>query len=243
MPDQYHERTYRRQIASDLAVFLVSVGETDLQISAERPLADQARSLVLECRRPLEDYLASHPHFQEALVPWPADAQAPEIVRRMCQAGVLAGVGPMAAVAGAVAECVGQGLAPQSYEVIVENGGDIFLRSRQRRLVRVFAGPSPLSDRLAVAVGPTQGIGVCTSSGTVGPSLSFGRADAATVISADAALADATATALGNLVRSPGDLQPALQAMGRIPGVLGALVVIGDRLGAWGEIELEPLQA
>jgi len=243
MSDQYWERTYRRQVEPDLAIFLAQVAETDLQIGAERPLAAEAAAEIHRCREPLERYVAAHPGFLAALAPWECGPEAPPIVARMCEAGRLAGVGPMAAVAGAIAECVGRGLLAYTQEVIVENGGDIFLVSRRPRRIRIFAGRSPLSDRMAVVLPATAGLGVCTSSGTVGPSLSFGQADAATVISENAALADAAATALGNRVHSAADLEPALEAVSSIEGVLGALAIVGDRLGAWGQVELEPLQA
>lgn len=241
MTDRYTDRTYRRQVETDLAVFSVAVGETDLQISAARPLVEQARAAIRRCREPLERYLAEHSGFGRALVPWPCPAEAPEIVRRLCAAGLAAGVGPMAGVAGAVAQAVGEELAELSPEIIVENGGDIWLRSSRPRRIRLFAGPSPLSDRFALVIPPTLGLGICTSSASVGPSLSFGRADAATVLSEDAALADAAASTLGNLAQSAADIERALELVRAIPGVRGALLVVGDRLGAWGEVELEPL--
>jgi hypothetical protein len=81
-------------------------------------------------------------------------------------------------------------------------------------------------------------LGLCTSSGTVGPSLSFGKADAAIVLANSAALADAAASALGNRVQSAEDIQPALEYLQTIPGVLGGAAIIGEHLGAWGEVEL-----
>jgi len=145
----------------------------------------------------------------------------------------------MAAVAGAMAESVGKDLLANSAEVIVENGGDIFIHSARELKVGIFAGKSPLSFRVGLKIpGANHGWGVCTSSGTVGPSLSFGRADAACVLAPSAALADAAATAIGNLVSSSADLPQGLEKAQTIPGLTGVVIIIGDKLGAWGDVEL-----
>jgi hypothetical protein len=124
----------------------------------------------------------------------------------------------------------------------VENGGDIFLSLRRPRTVAIFAGASSVSERIGLALKPEQTpVGVCTSSRTVGPSLSFGCADAATIVASPAALADAAATALGNAVKGSETVQQALDLVAAIPGVRGAVVILGDQIGAWGEIELVPL--
>jgi hypothetical protein len=148
----------------------------------------------------------------------------------------------MAAVAGAVAEQVGRALLAETGQVIVENGGDIFLYSTRVRTAAIYAGSSPLSGRLGLRVSRTeQALGLCTSSGTVGPSLSLGRADAAMVLATSAALADAAATALGNRVQSENDIAGALEHLQTIEGVLGGAVIIGEHLGAWGEVEFVPV--
>ncbi len=145
----------------------------------------------------------------------------------------------MAAVAGAIAERVGRGLMPESTEVVVENGGDLFMSITRPRRVAVFAGESPLSMKLALEIAPGETpLGIATSSATVGPSVNFGKADAAVVLAPNAALADAAATALGNRVRSRGDLEPALAWVLGIEGVRGALVVLGDQFAAQGGIDL-----
>jgi len=150
----------------------------------------------------------------------------------------------MAAVAGAIAEAVGRALLEESREVVVENGGDCFLRVDSPLQIGIFAGPSVLSEKLALRIRPEQTpLGVCTSSGTVGPSLSFGRADAVTVISPSAAIADAAATRIGNQVKNRGDINRALAVAPEIEGVLGVVIIMGDRVGAWGEVELVPADA
>lgn len=239
----FQPRTYRALVDTGrLTAFTVTVKETDLQVQAQSDLAVPARELVLEHRGYLEAYIRRHPAFLSTLEPWPLSGPAPGIVRDMVAAGAAAGVGPMAAVAGAVAAQVGQGLLARSAEVIVENGGDIFLKTAQAVTVAVFAGASPLSLKVGVRVGGGDcAFGVCTSSGTVGPSLSFGKADAVCVVSASCALADAAATAIGNRIQSRRDIPRAVEFGKGISGVTGLAIVVGDRLGVWGEVEIVPL--
>ena len=145
----------------------------------------------------------------------------------------------MAAVAGAVAEHVGRRLLTFSEEIIVENGGDIFLKTAKPRTMGIFAGTSPLSYRIGIHIPPDQTpMGVCTSSGTLGHSRSFGRADAVVVLSPWTALADAVATAAGNRVKSPEDIHRALTFAMNIVDVTGILVILGEEIGVQGPIEL-----
>lgn len=239
----YEPRTYRRAVhAAGLVTFEVAVRETDLQVSAVRDLRDETAALVRGLRDDLEQYIGSHPRFAESFVPLPADPGAPPVVRAMADAAALAGVGPMAAVAGAVAEAVARGLAPLSPEVVVENGGDLYLMGSAPRTVALSAGDSPLSGTVGIELaGDALPLGVCTSSGRVGPSVSLGRAHAMCVLARDGALADAAASALGNLVHEADDIDAALAAARAIPGVLGVVAVLGERLGAWGAVRLVPL--
>jgi ApbE superfamily uncharacterized protein (UPF0280 family) len=236
----YEERKYRNLLLDQtLASFQVQAKETDLYIRATRDLSEAAYQSVLRHRYQLEQYILGRPDFLRTLVPVPPDEFAPLLVRRMISAGQLAGVGPMASVAGAVAEAVGQDLMAESEEIIVENGGDIFLRRSREVKVGIFAGKSPLSLRVGLVIPvAAHPWGVCTSSGTVGPSLSFGRADAVCILSPSASLADAAATAVGNLVSSPSDLERGLERARTIEGVSGAVIIAGEKLGAWGQVEL-----
>jgi uncharacterized protein len=239
----YEPRTYRTRMArSGLSGFRVAVKETDLWVLAVRDFSPEVRELVIQERQQLEAYIAIHPDFLTSLVPRPEDPFAPPVVREMIEAAAAAGVGPMAAVAGALAAQVGRGLAPLSPEVIVENGGDIYLAITQPATVALFAGKSPLSHRVGLNLDPALSpLGVCTSSATVGHSLSFGRADAACVLARSAALADAAATALGNRVQGPESFGKALEWVASLPEILGAVVIVGEKLGAWGQVELVPL--
>ncbi|MBW1982536.1 MAG: UPF0280 family protein [Deltaproteobacteria bacterium] len=240
---EYREREYRSFLRCDrLLAFEVRVKETDLFILADSDLQQQAVEAVYRIRGPLENYVADHPEFLHSLTPLPVDPLAPAVVREMTQAGRLCGTGPMAAVAGAIAERVGKELLETSSEVVVENGGDCFVKVNMPMQFGIFAGDSPLSGKVAVWIRPEQTpLGICTSSATVGHSLSFGRADAVTVVAASTAVADAAATRICNEVHNRADIKRALELAQRIEGVRGAVVVIKDRLGAWGDIELVDL--
>ena len=234
------QRHYRNWLPKDgLVPFRAAVQETDLYILARTLLEQEAREAIIRLRGQLEAYIRDNPSFKISLVPLPADPRAPRIVKAMLAAAQKAGVGPMAGVAGAMAQSVGTALLAATPEVVVENGGDLFLRISTERKIGLFAGTSPLTMRVGVSVPPERTpLGICTSSGTVGHSKSFGRADAVCVISPSAALADAAATALGNMVQGKGDVEGALERGRTIPGVEGVVIIVGDTMGAWGGYEL-----
>jgi len=223
----------------DLVAFQVMARETDLYIRAASDLTAPARSSLEKHRTELEGYIRRHPGFAAALVPWEIEGDEPLIVRAMAQAVGLVGVGPMAAVAGPLAEAVGKDLLQHTPEVIIENGGDLFLKVTSVRRVGIYAGESPLSGKLAIEVSP-QGspLGIATSSGTVGHSLSFGRADAAVVVAPSAVLADAAATAFGNRLTGPESIESAISWARGISGLRGVIAIVGDKIGVWGEIRL-----
>jgi ApbE superfamily uncharacterized protein (UPF0280 family) len=236
----YQPRTYRHWIkVSDLVSFNVVDRETDLQISAQQNLQKEAVIAIRKSRAPLEDYINCHPLFLSTLKPCRVETYAPSIVKDMAEAARITGVGPMAAVAGAIAQAVGCELLAYTSEIIVENGGDIFLKLLSTRLIGVYAGNSPLSGKIALEVDPDETpLGICTSSGTVGHSLSFGTVDAAVVISPSAALADAAATAIGNKIKTIEDVTSAIEIARNIEGVTGVLVIKDDKMGVWGRVKI-----
>ncbi len=240
------KRVYRQDVSgSRLTFFSLKVKETDLWIAVDssayhETLPARVEQFVLNKRNLLEEYLAANPHLATSLEPCLLPEKAPEIFRSMLRSSNLAGVGPMASVAGAFAEAVGIYLLNISKEVVIENGGDIFLKVLEPVNVGIYAGTSPLSGKLALRVDPDRTpLGVCTSSGTVGPSLSLGKADAAVVLSPSTLLADAMATKLGNLVKTENELKSALEFAGSVEGVSGALLIYGHKVAVWGEIELK----
>jgi ApbE superfamily uncharacterized protein (UPF0280 family) len=235
----YEERTYRNLISKDnLKSYNVSIAESDLFISSDVNLASEAKKSLLHHRSLLENYIKKHPQFLSSLLPLPEDGLAPPIVRDMLINSNICGVGPMAAVAGAIAQFVGNDLFDLTETLIIENGGDICLKSKDKLTVSLYAGESPLSYKVNFIVKPKNTpLGICTSSATVGPSLSFGKADAVCVISPSATLADAAASAIGNKVKSKKDIKKALDFGIKIKGVKGIIIILGSEIGAIGEVE------
>jgi ApbE superfamily uncharacterized protein (UPF0280 family) len=238
----YEPRTYRRSVApEDLVCFEVVVKETDLQVCAESDLSDRVEDLIVQARWQIEEFSRTHPYFAESFSPIEPAADAPYLVRRMSEASVVAGVGPMAAVAGAVSEYVARGLEDVSPNVIVENGGDIYIMGDHDRIVSFWAGEKGVAGIGLRVTGGLQPISVCTSSGRVGHSTSLGSADAVAVLSRNGSLADAVATALANQIDSPEDIEQAIEAARNILGILGVVATIDGHVGAWGNVHLVAL--
>lgn len=234
----YEERTYRSLInKGDLISYPVKIAQSDLWISSDSNLADLTEKSLRQHRYSLESYIHKNPEFRTTLLPFPQDPLAPVIVRKMIEQSTVCGVGPMASVAGAIAEFVGHDLTGFTDNLIIENGGDIFLQSKKNLSIGIYAGESTLSYKVKITIKPDETpLGICTSSATVGPSLSFGRADAVCVISHCATLADAAASAVGNFVKSKNDIRKALDYGLKIPGVRGIVIIIGNDMGAAGEV-------
>jgi uncharacterized protein len=209
--------------------------ETIATILAEEPeYISAAKEGILAARQVLERYIARDPFFKATLEPYESDSDE-MVIMRMAKAAVKANVGPMAAVAGAIAwggidAMVDRG-APFG---VIDNGGDIALVSDRTVRVGVHAGAAPISDRVAFVVPPQKKIlGICTSSATVGPSLSFGIADAVTVFSHDVALADAWATSICNQIRVGDTTVFSTLDPGEVVGVFA---VLGNHTESWGTL-------
>jgi ApbE superfamily uncharacterized protein (UPF0280 family) len=222
------------------------VKETFVWISAdEQRYIELAKQSIVQQRQELERFVRWHPYFLVTLERYEfeederrANAEIPEVVRRMIEATSKFDIGPMAAVAGVIAEFAVEAMrdAGASY-AMVDNGGDIALLTDRELLVGIHAGQSPFSNKIALRVGPSSSMrGICTSSGTVGHSISFGIADAATVLSPSATLADAAATALGNAVTTTESVATAFNAISHVPELEGALVICKDVLATWGRV-------
>jgi ApbE superfamily uncharacterized protein (UPF0280 family) len=243
--DEYRERFYREWTGHrDLRPFRIVAGETDLMIYASphcpSPRFEQsARARLGAFRDQILQTIDRFPEFLTSLDPLPL--QTPfEITNAMIRKSSLAGVGPMASVAGAIAEFVGKSLLSETEEIIVENGGDLFMRCFRERTVLIYAGEdSPFRDRLRLRIrGGNAPVGICSSSARIGHSLSLGNTDLALVRSPSAVTADAFATAVGNLVKKAEDIPAAIEFASACAEVEGGLITIGDRIGIWGFIEL-----
>lgn len=237
--EQLSSEVYRSLVRSNALVkYQVLVVQTDLLIASQGKFEDEAVSAVNKFRAQVLKAINTYPHFQESLSPLQVNGTVPAMVRAMLDAGNAANVGPMASVAGAIAESVGRSLLAYSPEVVVENGGDIFLRTDASQRIGIVAESSstPMAHIMVNEAEPGSGIGVCTSSGRIGPSLSLGEADAATVIAANTALADALATATANQVRHPTDIAQAID-WAMVHGALGVLIIAFDKVAAAGSIQ------
>lgn len=237
---EYISRTYRDKTDADnLIKYEVIVEETNLLVLSSVDLKKEVDFLVRKYRKQIEEYILSYPEFKETLSPCSVLPSAPKIIKEMARAGERVGVGPMAAVAGAISEFVGKDLLKYTDEVIIENGGDIFLKVKKKRYCGIFAGESSLSDKFAIEILPQDTpCGICTSSGKVGPSLSFGCADAVVVVSKSTLLADACATAVGNIIKSKDDIEKGINFAKNIKGIKGTVIICDDKIGIWGDIKL-----
>ena len=241
-------RTYRSHFSQErFRSFVVNYKETDLWIGVDpASFRDEMKAISLlkikELRTVLEQYIAIDPVFGKTFDPHQAKPNAPEIVKGMVAAANRANVGPMAAVAGAFSEAIGRHLLEKFdiQELVVENGGDIFLKIERNMLMSVFAGNSPLSEKIGIEIQATDSpLGVCTSAGTVGPSVSFGKADAVMIICRNTALADAFATGFGNQVKTPEDVQKIIDRTAEFPEILSAVIICRDKIGIRGNYEMK----
>ena len=210
--------------------------ETNLRVACDG--FDLVTRTVVEERRKLERYIARHPEFQTSLVPVILLEDAPEVARRMAAAADLTGLGPMAAVAGTLAQAGAEAAMAAGFrEAIVENGGDIFLHSDAEITIGIYAGKSEIAGKLAFRISPLDmPMALCSSSSKMGHSLSLGQCDLATVTARDGALADAAVTLVCNSIKTERDLTPVLNSVGTIPGIDGILAVKGGKIGLWGRL-------
>lgn len=239
----FENRTYRSNVLKKgLTAFKATVKETDLHIQANSDLTKEAVQAVLKCRNYIEKYIEQHPDFATSLIPIKVMRIAPQIINDMINAAKATKVGPMAAVAGAVAEYAGNALLEKSNEVIVENGGDIFIKSKSETLFAIYADKSPLSMKTGILIEKREKpYALCTSSGTIGHSKSYGKADAVTIFSNSAPLADAAATSLGNLIKRPDDIEKVINYGKKIKGILGIVIIKNKNIGLWGDLKIVKL--
>lgn len=243
----YQPRLYREAMGNKRwTSFRSAYLETDLWVAIDRDhyREDAGRfttDRILYYRGILEKHIASCPEFRDSLTPVVAPGGEHRIITEMSEAALAAGTGPMSAVAGAVAEYVCRDLLAEyeAGEVIVENGGDIFMKLTAPVTVAVHAGASPLSEKIAMQIKPEETpLALCCSSGTVGHSLSFGMADACMIACHSGAGADAFATAFCNQVKNEGLVYEVTEkALGQ-PQIISVVIIAGDKLGIGGQIEI-----
>ncbi|MCK5148793.1 UPF0280 family protein [bacterium] len=215
----------------------VEIDESILTILCQPDYIQAGIDAVDSIRGLLMGYINSYPEFGRTHAPFTPGPGAPELIMRMCQAGKLAGTGPMAAVAGVVAEACVRGITDAgASEVVADNGGDIALYIRHPVTIGIYAG-SYVDAQLGFRIEPRDGIfGLCTSSGTVGHSFSYGKSDAAILISQNILLADAAATAMGNRIVQPEDLEGCFDPLAELNEIEGAMAICRGKVAMWGDL-------
>lgn len=244
-------RFYRNGMGMDrFYSFIIAYKDSDIWIGIDKQsycneIAEFAHKKLIETRNILEAYILQHPEFESSYSPITLQLNAPQIVVEMAKASEKANTGPMAAVAGAISEYIAKAIK-QTFdieEIVIENGGDLFLGLRKNLVLSVYAGESPLSEKIGIEIPAMETpLGVCTSAGTVGPSFSFGKADAVMVACKNTALADAFATAIGNRVKTAADIENELYLCDQNPEIISLLIVCEEKLGIKGKFELKLLK-
>lgn len=247
----FEPRTYRSSFSKErFESFTITYKDSDLWVgidpsSYKKEMADIALEKLKTIRNQLEAYVAEDSFFKKSLKPCAVQDDAPEMAKTMADAAKKAGVGPMAAVAGIFSEIIGQELL-QNFsinELVIENGGDIYLSIQNPLVMSIFAGESPLTGMVGLEIDPEKTpCGVCTSAGTVGPSRSFGEADAVMIVCQETALADAFATGFGNLIKKPTDIEKVLKRTERHEEIIAAVMICDDQIGIRGEFEMKLLK-
>ena len=247
-----HEERFYRKLFNTCRFKGFEAGflETDLWIGVDagsyRPgMNETAMDRIKDVRQLLDCYILSEPEFAKTLQPFHPAESAPGLAKEMAVASGTAGVGPMASVAGLfareTAEAIRQNFSVE--ELVIENGGDIYALLKSELVLSVYAGRSPLSEKIGIVIPPGSGeMGIRTSSGTVGPSLSLGSSDAVAVVCNDVLLADAFATAIGNMVKHPDDIEGALGYSENFPEILSVIIICGDKTGMRGNLEIKFLK-
>ncbi|MHC1733636.1 MAG: UPF0280 family protein [Bacteroidales bacterium] len=244
----YQPRLYREAMGnSRWNSFRSSWRETDLWVAMDRghyrSEAEQyTMDRILFYRKVLEEHIKLHPEFRHSLTPVVAPGGVHPMITAMSDAALAAGTGPMSAVAGAMAEYICRDLLAEfgAEEVIIENGGDIFMKLTTPATVAVYAGCSPLSEKIALQPAPDETpLALCCSSGTVGHSLSFGLADACMIACRNGALADAWATAFCNRVTSAEMVYEVTEQALKIPQILSVVIVASDKVGLGGTLQIK----
>ncbi len=235
------KRFYREQFTKEnLFSFNIIEKESDIFIVSDANIYKHAKEELTRLRKDIEEYIKKHPQFYTSLKPLTIFPKAPPIVKDMAFASNLYHVGPMASVAGAISKFLGQKLSKMCKYLVIENGGDIFIKSEEKIRISIYAGKnSPFTGKLTIEIPPQpKGVGICTSSGTVGHSLSFGKSDAVVAISSSPTISDAAATSIANKIKSPADIKNTLEEEKKRGILKGVVILIKNKAGFWGDLRI-----
>ncbi len=244
----YQQRTYRDRMISDrFRFFTVQYMETDLLIGVDKEsyaptMPGVISRQVIQLRQEFNDHYKTDPDFFTSMKPVIPAKAANNYFSRMCKASLQTGVGPMAGIAGLFAEVIGQQLVEKFSirELVVENGGDCFVSIQEPLIVHIFAGESPLSEKVGIIIDKgNSSLGICTSSGRIGHSKSFGKADAVMIVSPDTVLADQYATAICNQIQSREDIEKELDIVEQNDEIYAVAIIMGDKIGYRGNFEMD----
>ena len=233
------KRIYRKRFNLDgYETWETTYKSTNLFIKACKDLRFETFELVKKLWSDLLAYIEQNRNFLTSLEPIKQNKKAPKIAKRMIEASRKAGVGPMAAVAGAIAEEVGLLLLTECDECIVENGGDVFLKLNSEPVIGIYTQNPYFKDNLSIKIKTSKiPIGVCSSSAKIGPSLSLGKADLSLIVDKNTAFADALATKTANMIKNEDDIEKAIE-FAKSKDVEGCLFIKDKKIGIWGKIEL-----
>jgi hypothetical protein len=236
----YEERFYR---AYSKAKFVreVSHKESDLYVASDSAIDEKLLAGILKkYYRQIEEYIEKNPGFATSLSPLEVDIKAPAIIQDMLKVSGLTGIGPFASVAGAVAYYVGREILRYADEVIIENGGDLFLKINEDKRIGVYLGDRFALKAVTLKIKKrTRPFGIASSSSSIGHSLNFGKADLLTVIARDAIIADGFATALSNRIQDEAGLCEVMNLAQVNDAISGMLIFFGGKIYLWGELEIE----
>ncbi len=233
----YEERIYRRYSEpKDLFKTHLIIEESDILVfSSEKIESFEIEEKVKILRQDIKDYIKKDRKFLTTLSAYNLKEPAPQIIKKMCKVSKILDIGPMACVAGAISEFLGKELLKKNKEAIVENGGDIFLKIAKERKIGIFYGKNDfLKIKLTTLNTP---LGIASSSGKLGYSLSFGNCDLVCVISESAIFSDGAATFLGNLIKTQKDILPALKKIKKYKEIKASIIIFEGKIFVQGDVE------
>ena len=236
----YEERFYRKDFSKDWFSYEVHIKETDILVKSKaRLVQERIVDLTAGYRQDIEKYIEAFPEFKTTLSSFKMQGNPCAIVKEMIEKSSALDIGPMACVAGALAEYIGKDLLGLTDGLVVENGGDVFIKKQGRILLGIYAGPSSRINEFLLSIENTGPyLGICSSSSLLGHSLSLGRADMATVVSDSSIFADGLATKLANMVHDEDDIDEALAFARRFSLTKAVSLVKGQKIGVWGGVRL-----
>ncbi len=229
-----YARIYRNYNSKKEYKYNVTIKESDLFIISDKYLKKEAYSILLKYRIQIENFIKTCPEFLKSLTPIEFKNNKPEIINEMLIASKKANVGPFASVAGAISQFVCKDLKKLCNEVIIENGGDIYIDTQNERLVQIYSNHF---DNIGIKIKKEmQPIAICSSSAKIGHSLSFGKADLVVVIGKNAPICDAFATSICNKIRNENNLQNVLNNV-KEKSIYGIIAISNNKIAIKGKIE------